>query len=285
MREAADADLSQIQKLYANWGHTFVFLLNDQTFIAESNGRIIGAIRLAFEEATFVLRSLFVHEEFRAQGVAKALLEFVDIELGLAEAYCLTLPEKEGLFARVGFQLVRGLVAPDFITSRKENLREGNQEVTIMKRTFGLEIRPLFARDLRTAMDLIYEIELPENIKFDENDIRSIYSKIISAGGAVFGAYRGSRMAGTCTLNVCAKLSWFGRPYGIVKNIVVTKSERDKGIAKSLLLFARRMAANKNCCKISLMTEQRGLETASFYKSVGFFDERITYQRQLGLAK
>ena len=183
------------------------------------------------------------------------------------------------------FSASEGLVAPDFITSRKENLREGNQEVTIMKRTFGLEIRPLFARDLRTAMDLIYEIELPENIKFDENDIRSIYSKIISAGGAVFGAYRGSRMAGTCTLNVCAKLSWFGRPYGIVKNIVVTKSERDKGIAKSLLLFARRMAANKNCCKISLMTEQRGLETASFYKSVGFFDERITYQRQLGLAK
>ena len=167
MREAADADLSQIQKLYANWGHTFVFLLNDQTFIAESNGRIIGAIRLAFEEATFVLRSLFVHEEFRAQGVAKALLEFVDIELGLAEAYCLTLPEKEGLFSGIGFQLVRGLVAPDFIISRKENLRGGNQEVTIMKRTLGLEIRLLSARDLRTVMDLIYEIELPENIKLD----------------------------------------------------------------------------------------------------------------------
>jgi N-acetylglutamate synthase-like GNAT family acetyltransferase len=281
MREAADADLSQIQKLYANWGHTFVFLLNDQTFIAESNGRIIGAIRLAFEEATFVLRSLFVHEEFRAQGVAKALLEFVDIELGLAEAYCLALPEKEGLFSGIGFQLVRGLVAPDFIISRKENLRGGNQEVTIMKRTLGLEIRLLSARDLRTVMDLIYEIELPENIKLDENDIRSIYSKIISAGGVVFGAYRGSRMVGTCTLNICANLSWSGRPYGIVENIVVTKSERDEGIAKSLLLFARRMAENKNCSKVSLMTEQRDPETVSFYKSVGFSDERISYQRRL----
>ena len=147
MREAADTDLPQIQYLYTDWGHTFVLLLNDQTFIAESHGRIIGTMRLAIEEATFVLCSLFVHEEFRAQGVAKALLEFVDIELGLAETYCLELSEREGLFARIGFQLMRGLVAPDFITSRKENLRENNQEVTIMKRTLGLEIRPLSARD------------------------------------------------------------------------------------------------------------------------------------------
>jgi GNAT superfamily N-acetyltransferase len=130
-------------------------------------------------------------------------------------------------------------------------------------------------------MNLIYEFDMPAVKKLRENDVRSVYSKIIAAGGAVFGAYRGPEIVGTCTLNVCANLSWSGRPYGIVENIIVSKNERGKGVGKSLLLFARRMAESKNCYKVSLMTAQKNPETVSFYRSAGFSDDKAGYQRGL----
>lgn len=280
-RVAVDADLPQIQELYAIWGHAFAYLLNDQTFVAEVNGEIVGAIRLAFEDSSFVVRSLFVHQEFRGRGIANALLQKVELELGVAEAYCLPFPEQEKLFSSVGFNPVAGLTAPDFLISRKESLHEGNQDVIIMKRSAGVQVRPLPARDLPLAMDLIYEFEVPEVKKLRENDVRSVYSKIIASGGAVFGAYRESKLIGTCTLNVCANLSWSGRPYGIVENIIVTKNERGNGVGKSLLLFARRMAESKNCYKVALMTK-KDPETVSFYKSIGFSNDRADNQRQFG---
>ncbi|PCI75342.1 MAG: hypothetical protein COB20_13130 [SAR86 cluster bacterium] len=281
-RVAVDADLLQIQELYAIWGHAFAYLLNDQTFVAEVNGEIVGAIRLTFEDSSFVVRSLFVHQKSRGKGIAIALLQKVEMELGVAEAYCLPFPEQEKLFSSIGFNSVAELTAPDFLISRRAILNQSDQDVVIMKRSIGVEIRPLPARDLPLAMNLIYEFELSEVKKLRENDVRSIYSKIIAAGGAVFGAYRGSSIIGTCTLNVCANLSWSGRPYGIVENIIVTKNERSKGIGKSLLLFARRMAESENCYKVALMTNQQDPATVSFYKSAGFSGDKIGYQRRFG---
>ena len=278
-RVAVDADLPQIQDLYAIWGHAFAYLLNDQTFVAEVDGNIVGAIRLAFEDSSFVVRSLFVHQKFRGQGIANALLQKVEMELGVAEAYCLPFPEQEKLFSSIGFNPIAGLTAPDFLLSRKENLHEGNQDVIIMKRSIGVEVRPLPAKDLPLAMGLIYEFEMSEVKKLRENDVRSIYSKIIAAGGAVFGAYRGSEIVGTCTLNICANLSWSGRPYGIVENIIVSKNERGKGVGKSLLLFARRMAESKNCYKVAMMTSQKDPDTISFYRSAGFANDKIGSQQ------
>ncbi len=280
IRVAVETDLLQIKELYAIWGHAFAYLLNDQTFVAEVNEEIAGAIRLAFEDSSFVVRSLFVHQGFRGQGIASALLQKVEEELGVAEAYCLPFPKQEKLFSSIGFNPITGLTAPDFLISRRENLHQSSQGVIIMKRSIGVHIRPLPARDLSVAMDLIYEFELPAVKKLRENDVRSIYSKIIAAGGTVFGAYRGSKIVGTCTLNVCANLSWSGRPYGIVENIIVTKNERGKGIGKSLLLFARRMAESKNCYKVALMTKQKNPEMASFYRSAGFSDDKVGYQRR-----
>ena len=282
-RVAVDADLPQIQELYAIWGHAFAYLLNDQTFVAEVGGEIVGAIRLAFEDSSFVVRSLFVHQKSRGQGIAIALLQKVEMELGAAQAYCLPFPEQEKLFSSIGFISIADLTAPDFLLGRIANLQESNQDVIIMKRSIGVEVRPLPAKDLPLAMNLINEFDLPAVKKLRENDVRSIYSKIIAAGRAVFGAYRGSGIVGTCTLNVCANLSWSGRPYGIVENIIVSENERGRGVGKSLLLFARRMAESKNCYKVSLMMPHKDTGTLSFYRSAGFTNDNLGYQRQFNL--
>ena len=284
-RMAADADLQQIKQLYAVWGQAFDYLLNDQTFVVEVDERIVAAVRLAFEEAIFIVRSLYVDKDFRSLGIAKALLEIVEVELGIAEAYCIAFTQQESLFAGIDFQPIVGLNAPDFLISRKENMLLQGHDVICMKRSVGVEIRPLPARDLPLAMLLINELELHLIKQLSANDVRSIYSKINAAGGTVFGAYRGSKMIGTCTLNVCANLSWSGRSYGIVENIIVTKDERGKGIGRSLLLFARRTAESKNCYKVTVMTRLKDPETGSFYRSAGFSEDKAGFQRHFSVER
>lgn len=277
-RQASQEDLFAIESLYQEWGRAFGKSRNDHFIVAEQAGSIIGVINLAYEEPAFVVRSLYVQESSRKQGVASRLLHALEKELGIGEAYCLCLQGQESLGEEIGMQVIGGLTAPEFLRARYERLKEADPGVVLLKRTLGIGVRPLTVNDLSQAMGLIAEFHLPEVKALTENDVRNIYSKIVSAGGVVLGAFEGDELLGTCTLNVCANLSWSGRPYGIVENIIVTESKRNKGIGKYLLLVASRTAISKDCYKVALMTQQRSEAMQSFYKSAGFSDDKVGYQ-------
>jgi len=277
VRIAGDRDLGAIRELYTEWGKAFGSSRNDQYFIAEIEDEVVGAINLAYEDPVLVVRSLYVKETHRHRGIAQALLAEVQAELGIGEAYSVCFQEQEQFGSLLGMQKIGGLTAPDFLRQRLAGLQENYPNVILMKRSLGIEVRPINVDDLRQVMGLIAEFQLAEVRKLSENDIRSIYSKIISAGGEVFGAFRGARLLGTCTLNVCANLSWSGRPYGLVENIIVTEEERNHGIGRYLLLMASRTAVSKDCYKLALVTQQRTESPSNFYKSAGFSDDKVGY--------
>jgi N-acetylglutamate synthase-like GNAT family acetyltransferase len=277
-RSANAQDFPDIESLFREWGRAFGKSRNDHFFVAETEAGLVGVINLAFDDPAFVIRSLYVAQSARKQGVALKLLDCVDRELGVAEAYCLCMEGQQALGERIGLKQIAGLTAPDFLRARFERLRESDPEVILLKRSVGFEVRTLTVNDLQQAMELLAEFQLPEVRALTENDIRNIYSKIIASGGVVLGAFRRDQLLGTCTLNICANLSWSGRPYGIIENIIVTEGERNRGIGKSLLLVASRTAVNKNCYKVALMTQQRSEAMQAFYKSAGFSDDKVGYQ-------
>jgi len=43
------------------------------------------------------------------------------------------------------------------------------------------------------------------------------------AVGAVVGVFQNNVMVGSCTVNICASLSWSGKPYSIIEKLIVTK--------------------------------------------------------------
>lgn len=277
-RTARTEDYPAIEALFMEWGRAFGKSANDHFFVATLEHQVVGVVNLAFEEPAFIIRSLYVKQDFRNQGVAGQLLRSVEQVLGVAEAYALCTKEQESLGARIGMQAIGGLTAPEFLRARYEQLRESVPDVILLKRSFGLEVRPIQVNDLPQAMDLLAEFQLPEVRAMTENDIRGIYSKISSSGGVVIGAFQKDRLVGTCTLNICANLSWSGRPYGIIENIIVTENERNRGIGRNMLLVASRMAVSKNCYKVALMTQQRSEAMQAFYKSAGFSDDKVGYQ-------
>ncbi|MCG8415188.1 MAG: GNAT family N-acetyltransferase [Pseudomonadales bacterium] len=277
-RVAIEADHPAIEALYAEWGRSFGHSRNDLYFVSELENEIVGAANLAFDDPVFVIRSLYVKSEARGRGVATSLLAAIDSELGIAEAFCLCFKSQRGLFEQVGMQEIGGMTAPEFLRERFERIRESEPNVTMMKRLSEVEVRPVQISDIWQAMSLLDEFQLPDIKTLSENDVREIYSRIVSSGGVVLGAFKGGELIGTCTLNICANLSWSGRPFGIIENIIVTETERNKGVGKNLLLVAARTAVSKDCYKIALMTQQRTSAMEAFYKSAGFSDDKVGYQ-------
>lgn len=282
IRNANVSDYPALKELYAQWGKAFQHSIDDQYFLAEFGNRLIAAVRLSFENNVFLVRSLYVDKEFRGCGVATKLLGHVNKELGMAEVFCIALGIHQKFLGDIGFQKIAGLTAPEFLTARRDSLKETDGDVILLKRSAGIEVRPILVSDLELAMNLIREFGLSEVEKLSNNDIRSIYSKITANGGAVLGAFRGKEMVGTCTVNVCANLSWSGRPYSIIENIIVTEGSRNQGLGKYLLLFSKHFAASKNCYKVALMTREKNVAATTFYTSAGFSDDKVGYQMRFG---
>ena len=91
-------------------------------------------------------------------------------------------------------------------------------------------------------------------------------------GTSVFGAESEGRILAMVTVHILPNVTWGGRPYALVENVVTAKTHRNKGIAKTVMFAAIASAWEADCYKIMLLTSQaRGAK--GFYEAVGFGDD------------
>ena len=109
---------------------------------------------------------------------------------------------------------------------------------------------------------------------------QAIFAELKNNGGCILVATEENSIIGTCTLNICPNLSWSGRPYAIIENVIVTKDSRNKGIGKALLNYSAKLAENKNCYKIALMTGSKDPNVLKFYEAAGFTGNKHGFQRR-----
>lgn len=141
-----------------------------------------------------------------------------------------------------------------------------------------MEIRQVEGREIGGVLDLIDEYDRPLSPRLTDDDILTVYNAILQSGGCVVGAFSEGGMVGTCTVNVCANLSWSGRPYAIIENVIVSKDHQNQGIGKSILQYATDFARQIGCYKAALMTGSKDPSTHRFYESAGFSARKQGYQ-------
>jgi len=141
-----------------------------------------------------------------------------------------------------------------------------------------IEIRKVELNELANVLSLIDEFDRLRSKPPTQMKLVDIYQSITSMGGCVVGAFKSDDLVGTCTVNVCANLSWSGRPYAIIENVIVTLGYRGKGVGKELLSFAVNQAKDAGCYKVALMTGSRRAETLKFYESAGFEQSKTGFQ-------
>ncbi len=73
-----------------------------------------------------------------------------------------------------------------------------------------------------------------------------------------------------CAMAIIKNLTRSARPYGLIENVVTHENYRNRGYGTAVLKKAIRIAAEKNCYKVMLMTGRKDETTLRFYEKAGF---------------
>ncbi len=77
-------------------------------------------------------------------------------------------------------------------------------------------------------------------------------------------------IAATCTLVVVPNLTWSGRPWAVIENVVTDPLYQRRGLGQGVLGFACELAWAAGCYKVSLATGSLQEATLRFYEEAGF---------------
>lgn len=88
-------------------------------------------------------------------------------------------------------------------------------------------------------------------------------------GTTVFGAEAAGQLVSAATLHICPNLTFGGRPYARIENVVTLEAVRGQGLGRLVMQAAVEAAWAAECCSIVLLTG-KALGARGFYESLGF---------------
>jgi ribosomal protein S18 acetylase RimI-like enzyme len=88
-------------------------------------------------------------------------------------------------------------------------------------------------------------------------------------GTHLFGAEVGGRLVSVATLHVCPNLTFGGRPYARIENVVTAQSHRGLGLATQVMTAAMGKARSHDVVSVVLLTG-KALNARGFYERLGF---------------
>ncbi len=88
-------------------------------------------------------------------------------------------------------------------------------------------------------------------------------------GTTVFGAETVGRLVAVATLHVLPNMTFGGRPYALIENVVTASTYRGRGIGRQVMEQAVSAAWAAGAYKIMLLTRQE-CGASGFYEKLGF---------------
>ncbi len=97
-----------------------------------------------------------------------------------------------------------------------------------------------------------------------------MFARVVSHDGTtVFGVLDDDTLRAMCPLHLLPSVTWGGRPYGLIENVVTAPTHRLRGLGRPAMQAALDHAWAQRAYKVMLLTGQkRGAR--GFYESVGF---------------
>lgn len=128
-RDHDDVELFYKEHAYKASDHT-----GERIVLAESGGRIVGALRLVEEQGCLVLRGLRVREALRRKGVGSGLMAAAAVFIGAQVCYMIPFRHLERFYARYGFTRLQIEQAPLFLQERLAKYHAMGLDVILMAR-------------------------------------------------------------------------------------------------------------------------------------------------------
>lgn len=101
----------------------------------------------------------------------------------------------------------------------------------------------------------------------------ALFTQILSDPATVIlGAECDGRIVSVATLHLHTNLTYLGRPYAVIENVVTLASQRGKGLGRQVIEAAIARVWAADGYKIMLQTG-RGYGAKGFYEKLGFTDQ------------
>ena len=123
---------------YRRFDYTRHVSAGDTILIAERQGEICAALRLAVEHGVLLLRGMRVAAEMRRQGIGAQLLHAAAPVIGGRECFCVPLRHLVGFYGQIGFVEIEPENAPKFLRERITEYRgDLGLDVLLMRKARG----------------------------------------------------------------------------------------------------------------------------------------------------
>ena len=131
-------------------------------------------------------------------------------------------------------------------------------------------VREVTERDLQSLLELylhLHETEIPEM----SEHLQETWEQIIQdRNHHIIVNVQDEKIVSSCVCVIIPNLTRNIRPYAFIENVVTHADYRNKGLARECLNYAKDIALDNNCFKMTLLTGSKKEETLNFYKNAGY---------------
>lgn len=132
-----------------------------------------------------------------------------------------------------------------------------------------MKTRPLTENDWPAATALYAQLNTKTPMRADAT-AKAQFAKVLAHNGTtIFGAVSDGQVKAMVTLHLLPNVTYGGRPYGLIENVVTDEEARGQGLAKAAMTAALEAAWQADAYKVMLLTGL-GNEAVGFYEKLGF---------------
>ncbi|MBV0934513.1 GNAT family N-acetyltransferase [Marinobacterium weihaiense] len=124
--------LHVLNRFYKRNGHKGKARPGDHAFVLHLNGQVLAGVRFEVMAEGWLMRGLWVHRNWRGQGLGRQLLQGCEVQWSAQPCYCYPYRELAAFYTRIGFVAVEEHVAPRLQTLLSRYRRRG-EDVGLMR--------------------------------------------------------------------------------------------------------------------------------------------------------
>lgn len=137
-------------------------------------------------------------------------------------------------------------------------------------------VREAEKKDLNGLL-LLYEQLHNSQVAINFDDLAELWNQILQdQNHHIIVAEEDGTIVSSCVCVIIPNLTHNQRPYALIENVITDKVYRKKGFATKCLDYAKKIAIQKKCYKMMLLTGSRMDATLQFYRNAGYNSEDKT---------
>jgi len=135
-----------------------------------------------------------------------------------------------------------------------------------------MNVRRAQARDAQ-AVQRLYQVLVPgdANVSVTPERLATLEH---DADNFLLVLERDAEVCGTLLLTLCLDAMYRSLPFGVIENMVVSPEARGSGCGRALMAEAERIARERHCTKLMLLSNAARPEAHAFYARMGYDGER-----------